>query len=91
MNKQLKDYPKLIKGIPEPKGYHKLLLMRIKQLEQDRERLLKACQMAHRKHTYGDDSVGWDELSEELAQALWDVMGTEGYRKWQDEYNDENE
>lgn len=88
----LKGYPKLIKGTVEPKkGYHELLLTRTKQLEQDRERLLKACQMAHRKHTYGDDSVGWEELSDELSVVLQDIMGDDAYCKWQDEYNDKNE
>ena len=66
-------------------------LVEMDQLKKDKEVLLNACQMAHRKHTYGDDSVGWEELTGELAQALRDVMGIEGYGKWQDEYNDENE
>ena len=66
-------------------------LVEMDQLKKDKEVLLNACQMAYRKHTYGDDSVGWEELTGELAQALRDVMGIEGYGKWQDEYNDENE
>jgi hypothetical protein len=48
----------------------------------DNQILLDAVKNAYRKHHLGDDSIGWDELSEILENALCNVMGDEGYQKW---------
>lgn len=52
--------------------------------ERQRDELLAVCKMAHRKHSWGDDSVGWEELSEMLAETLAGVMGNEEYLKFQE-------
>ena len=44
--------------------------------------LLHACQMAYRKHHLDDDSIGWDELSNVLHDALCNVMTDEGFIEW---------
>lgn len=44
--------------------------------------LTAACQLAYRKHHLDDQTIGWDELSEELLNTLCNVMGDEGFLKW---------
>ena len=44
--------------------------------------LLSACKMAYRKHHLNDDSIGWDELSSCLLDALCNTMGDKGYQEW---------
>ena len=44
--------------------------------------LLYACQMAYKKHHKGDESIGWDELSEILLDALCNSMGPDEFVKW---------
>lgn len=46
--------------------------------------LLEACQMAYRKHSLADDSVGWEALGEVLATALAEEMGDEAFVEWVD-------
>jgi len=50
-----------------------------------RDGLLTACQAAYRKHHMDDDSIGWDELSSMLLDALCNSMGSDGYHKWLDD------
>jgi hypothetical protein len=44
--------------------------------------LLSACKLAYRKHHLDDDSVGWDELSDALHNALCNEMGSQGFILW---------
>jgi len=44
--------------------------------------LLSACKLAYRKHHLGDDSIGWDELSDALCNALCNEMGDTEFQKW---------
>lgn len=44
--------------------------------------LLKAVKLAYRKHHLGDESVGWDELSETLMNVLCETMGDEEFQVW---------
>jgi hypothetical protein len=44
--------------------------------------LLEACKMAYRKHHLNDQSIGWDELSEVLLNALCNTMGDKGFNEW---------
>jgi hypothetical protein len=53
--------------------------------------LLYACKMAYRKHYLGDESIGWEELSEVLLEALCNHMGDEGYIIWINELTREKE
>jgi len=53
-----------------------------KRLSYLETRMLKALQMAYRKHYLSDESIGWDELSDILLNALCDVMGDKGYQNW---------
>lgn len=47
--------------------------------------MLGAVQMAYRKHHLNDDSIGWEELSDRLLDALCNVMGADGHLKWLEE------
>lgn len=42
-------------------------------------RTLKIC---YRKHAKGDDSIGWDELSDKIGDALAQTMGDDEFCKW---------
>ena len=46
------------------------------------DQLLNAVKLAYRKHHLNDDSIGWEELSVVLLDALCDAMGDEGYEAW---------
>ena len=48
----------------------------------ERNMLLEVVGIAYRKHHLGDDSIGWDELSENLLNALCNVLGDELFNKW---------
>ena len=54
--------------------------------QQHRERLypqlLKAVQLAYRKHHLQDPSIGWDELDDVLATVLQEAMGDRGFQAW---------
>lgn len=52
------------------------------ELRRHRRVLLEACKLAYRKHHLGDDTIGWDELSERLGEALDDVMGGAEFRQF---------
>ena len=47
--------------------------------------LLHACQMAYKKHHKGDDSIGWEELSDILLNALCESMGDDEFVKWNEQ------
>lgn len=36
----------------------------------------------YKKHVLGDDSIGWDELSDKMSCALQEVMGDDGFSLW---------
>ena len=44
--------------------------------------LLTACKMAYRKHHLGDDSIGWDELSNALEDAICNMLGAQSFILW---------
>lgn len=44
--------------------------------------LLEVCKLAYRKHAWGDDCVGWDELSDKLKDALCEAMGDLEFLEW---------
>lgn len=50
--------------------------------------LLEAVKLAYRKHHLGDDTIGWDELSEALHNALCNAMGDNAYLAWMNEVTD---
>ena len=54
----------------------------IRQLQADNERLLSVVQKAYRKHHMNDTSIGWDELADDLAVTLCELMGDNQYQKW---------
>ena len=54
------------------------------ELEWEKDCLLNACQAAYRKHHVSDESIGWDELSSILLDALCNAMGDNGFQKWID-------
>lgn len=44
--------------------------------------LLEAVQIAYRKHHMGDESIGWNELADQLQVVLAKVMGNKDYQAW---------
>ena len=54
------------------------------RIEIDCEELLNAVQMAYRKHHMGDDSIGWNELSDLLHDALFNAMGPNKLEEWRE-------
>lgn len=57
----------------------------VEWLREEKGELLEAVKLAYRKHHLGDDSIGWDELSQSLMNPLCNVLGDEGFRKFLDE------
>lgn len=53
-----------------------------KELREDNTRLLKAAQRAYRKHHLDDPDIGWEQLGDDLCNALCNVMGDDGFQKW---------
>lgn len=49
------------------------------------DELLEAVKLAYRKHHLGDDSIGWEELSEKLGDVLCEVMGDAAFVEWMKE------
>ena len=43
------------------------------------ERVLR---MAYRKHHLGDESIGWEELSDALMHVLCEAMGDKEFQAW---------
>lgn len=48
------------------------------------EVLIEACKKAYRKHVLQDESIGWDELSAVLGDALACALGDKGLVLWLD-------
>ena len=49
----------------------------------DREKLLlESVQLAYRKHWMNDESIGWSELGDTLANNLAEVMGDKDFCTW---------
>jgi hypothetical protein len=43
---------------------------------------LTACQMAYRKHHLDDQSIGWEEMSDVLQDAICNAMGDKEFNEW---------
>lgn len=50
--------------------------------KEEKNYLLGAVKAAYRKHHLNDDSIGWQELSEILFNALTESMGDGEFNKW---------
>lgn len=48
---------------------------------------IRVLKRAYRKHVKGDDSIGWEELSDELGTALAQIMGDDEFCEWTDSLN----
>lgn len=46
--------------------------------------LLRVCQRAYRKHYTDDPEIGWEQLGEEMSDALEQAMGADEFNKWLD-------
>ena len=44
--------------------------------------LIHCIQLSYRKHWMGDESIGWSELGDTMANTMADVMGDEAFCKW---------
>lgn len=44
--------------------------------------LLEACKMAYRKHHLLDKSIGWEELSDVLCDAICNEIGDDDFVIW---------
>ena len=45
-------------------------------------RVISVLKKAYRKHCLNDESVGWDELGDQLKDILCDLMGDKAYCLW---------
>lgn len=61
------------------------IVNQVSELENERAEMLEALKLAYRKHSMGDESVGWEELSERLLDTLCNVVGPQEYIKWANE------
>ncbi len=52
--------------------------LRAKEFSAD---LLRVAKRTYRKHVCDDDSIGWDELGDELCDILCNVMGDDEFNK----------
>ena len=52
------------------------------QLRAENEQMLEALKMAYRKHHLHDESIGWEELSGIMHDALCETMGDKEYLLW---------
>jgi hypothetical protein len=59
-----------------------LLQEELEQSQAKNGKLLNVVQVAYRKHHLSDESIGWDELSDIMLDALCESMGDKGYKKW---------
>lgn len=50
-----------------------------------------ALQAAYRKHCLDDDSIGWNELGNLMANALSEAMGATAFVRWLQEITGEDE
>ena len=55
-----------------------------------RDLLLECCKRCWKKHVAGDESIGWDELSENLRETLCEVMGDEAFVSMVEEIGEES-
>ena len=62
----------------------RLLQEEIGQIQIENSILLNAVRAAYRKHHLSDNSIGWEELSDILFDALCQSMGLDGYQEWRD-------
>lgn len=53
------------------------------------EQAVEALQACFRKHHMDDPSIGWDELSDVMTNALCEVMGDDGFQAWLATLDDE--
>ena len=53
-----------------------------RQVVKNLDLLLNTVKLAYRKHHLGDDTIGWDYLSDTMKDTLCEVMGDERYTKW---------
>ena len=53
--------------------------------------LLDAVKLAYRKHHMNDETLGWDELSTVMLDALCNELGADGYWEWLQEARKEME
>jgi tellurite resistance protein len=53
--------------------------------------VIQALMMAYRKHACGDDSIGWEELSGNMARALQEAMGDEAFCNWSESFDKKDE
>lgn len=57
----------------------------LEQVEADATKFSRAervLRMAYRKHHLGDESIGWDELSDEIETVLCEIMSDEKFQSW---------
>jgi len=52
--------------------------------EHAQAQVMSALMAAYKKHVMGADSIGWDELSDTLTDALCEAMGDEAFNAWLD-------
>lgn len=47
--------------------------------------LMDVLKLVYRKHVCSDDTIGWDELTDKVCDALSNAMGSKEFADWQQE------
>ena len=58
---------------------------KIAELEKQLEAAIKSLKRTYRKHWLSDDSIGWDELGDELMDVLCNLIGDVEFQKLKSE------
>ena len=67
--------------------------MNVREIERENEikKLLELLKKAYRKHVLNDDTIGWNELGDEIHCVICDVWGDDNYQQWIEEVNHEKD
>ena len=51
------------------------------------DQITEALKSAYKKHVLNDESIGWNELSDILCNALCEQIGDSGFQQWLNHQN----
>jgi hypothetical protein len=54
----------------------------VQRPERAADQMLEALKLAYRKHSCGEESLGWTEVTDVILNAICEAIGDEGYQAW---------
>lgn len=79
------DYPKFGKRLNGTPIQNDISVRIANSLGNDIESI-DILKLTYRKHVLNDDSIGWNELSDKLCDAICNIWGIENFNKWIEEH-----